>query len=74
MTNRRFIEINSLIRTGYENEYRPLIVYIDNIASYTEDREGYGEIRLVDGYVYIVKECALEIKRLIEQAESEEEE
>ena len=72
MTNRKFIEINGLIRTGYGDEYRHLIVYIDNIASYTEDREGYGEIRLVDGYVYTVKECALEIKRLIEQAESEE--
>lgn len=70
--NRKFIEINRLIRTGYGNEYRHLVVYIDNIASYTEDREGYGEIRLADGYNYTVKECALEIKRLIEQEESEE--
>lgn len=74
MTHRRFIETHILIRTGYGNEYRHLIVYIDNIASYTEDREGYGEIRLVDGKVYTVKEDALEIKRLIEQAEREVEE
>lgn len=70
--DRKFIKVNNLIRTGYGNEYHPLIVYIDNIASYTEDREGYGEIRLIDGYVYNVKECAFEIERLIKKAESEE--
>ncbi len=72
--NRECIKLNSLMRTGYGNKYRPLTVYVDNIASYTEDREGYGEIRLNDGYVYFVRECEAEIRSLIAKALEREKE
>ena len=61
------IKLHNLIKTGYGNEYKPLMVNIDCIAGVSEDREGYGEVRLNDGYVYTTKECASEIIRLIEE-------
>lgn len=63
----KYIELKQVIRTGYGNEYKPLMVNVDSIAGVTEDREGYGEVRLNDGYVYTTKECASEIIRLIEE-------
>jgi hypothetical protein len=62
----KYIELTQVIRTGYGNEYKPLMVNVDSIAGITEDREGYGEVRLTDGYVYITRECALDIQHKIE--------
>ena len=62
----KYIELKQIIRTGYGNEYKPLMVNVDCIAGVTEDREGYGEVRLTDGHVYVTREDALDIQHKIE--------
>lgn len=66
---RKYIQLNEVIRTGYGNEYKPLIIYTDSIASISENR--YGNVRLLDGYSYTVKEDVLSIQRMINKVENE---